>query len=70
MYPNSWLMSAAGIASRKYAPKYANWTSEAWKVFISKMRLKPATIGVVRSAATPHAVKQQIRTPNSTHIFG
>ena len=63
-------MNAAGIASKKYAPKYANWTSEAWNVLISKMRLKPATIGVVRSAATPHAVKQQMRTPNSTHIFG
>ncbi len=63
-------MSAAGIASRKYAPKYASCTSEAWKVFISKMRLNPATMGVVRSAATPHAVKQQMRTPNRSHIFG
>ena len=26
-----------------------------------KMRLKPATMGVVRSTATPHAVKQQVK---------
>ena len=37
---------------------------------MSKMRLKPATIGVVRSAATPHAVKQQMRTTNSSPIPG
>ena len=33
---------------------------------MSKMRLKPATIGVVRSCATPHAVKHAIRAMNST----
>src|SRR6476660_989871 len=61
-------MNAAGSASRKYAPKYANWTSDAWNVLISKMRLNPATIGVVRSWATPHAVKQAIRAMNSTSM--
>src|SRR3954469_5710459 len=35
---------------------------------MSKMRLKPATIGVVRSAATPQAVKQPISATNSTTI--
>src|SRR5437588_7467204 len=33
---------------------------------MSKMRLKPATIGVVRSCAIPHAVKQQMSAINST----
>ena len=59
-------MNAAGNASRKYAPKYASWTSDAWNVLMSKMRLKPATIGVVRSCATPQAVKHEIRATNTT----
>lgn len=33
---------------------------------MSKMRLKPATIGVVRSCAMPHAVKHAIRAMNSS----
>ena len=63
-------MNAAGSASRKYAPKYASCTSEAWKVVMSKMRLNPATIGVVRSAAMPHERKQQASTTNSTPMPG
>ena len=35
---------------------------------MSKMRLKPATIGVVRSCATPHAVKHAISAMNSTSM--
>ena len=35
---------------------------------MSKMRLKPATIGVVRSCAMPQAVKQKIRATNSTSM--
>ena len=34
-------------------------------MLISKIRLKPATIGVVRSAAIPQAVKQPTRTTNN-----
>ena len=34
---------------------------------MSKMRLKPATIGVVRSCAMPHAVKHAISAMNSDH---
>src|SRR5450631_2248073 len=33
---------------------------------MSKMRLKPATIGVVRSCAMPQAVKQQMSATNNT----
>jgi hypothetical protein len=33
---------------------------------MSKMRLKPATIGVVRSAAMPQAVKHRISATNSS----
>ena len=35
---------------------------------MSKMRLKPATIGVVRSAAMPQAVKHRIRATNSSSM--
>ena len=35
---------------------------------MSKMRLKPATIGVVRSCAIPHAVKHAISAMNSTSM--
>ena len=61
-------MNAAGSASRKYAPKYASCTSDAWNVLMSKIRLNPATIGVVRSCAIPQAVKQAISAMNSTSI--
>ncbi len=61
-------MNAAGSASRKYAPKYASCTSDAWNVLMSKMRLNPATIGVVRSCATPHAVKHATRAMNNTSM--
>ena len=37
-------------------------------MLIWKMRLNPATIGVVMSAATPQAVKQQARAMNSTNM--
>jgi hypothetical protein len=37
-------------------------------VLISKIRLKPATIGVVRSCATPQTVKQLIKAMNSSSI--
>ena len=37
---------------------------------MSKMRLNPATIGVVRSAAMPHERKQQANTMNSTPMPG
>ena len=63
-------MNAAGRASRKYAPKYASCTRLAWNVLISKMRLKPATMGVVRSAAIPHEVKQPITTISNNPIPG
>jgi hypothetical protein len=39
-------------------------------VLISKIRLKPATIGVVRSAAMPQAMKHATREMNSSPIPG
>ena len=37
---------------------------------MSKIRLNPATIGVVMSAAMPHERKQQARTTKSTPMPG
>ena len=70
LWPNRSSMNAAGKASKQHAPKHASRTSEAWTVLMSRMRLKPATMGVAMSAATPQAAKQQMRTMNTSHMPG